>query len=238
MRPAFTRAEYPAKSPMKIPLITTRLVQISFLTGALLVGNACNRTPAGPTAEDMAVARGAMPISEVMFKVRAGVSREEILAEVTRRKIPAGIVAATELQLSAYGAGPRLIAAMKDNKNILTEKQEQAYGRLMAEKDQTQTEAGQSAQVAPGQTLEERQARLRKIEEERDLQRREYLSQENMRTIEQNQRLQAARDREQANSTARLEGGRDTWARNYQQPPVYATPTRRYSTPRPISRPQ
>jgi hypothetical protein len=91
----------------------------------LLVNNGCDNKP---SADDFAVARKTMPTSEVLFKIRAGFRKEEVLSEVLRRKTPTKIVSATELELAAFGAGPRLIAALKDDNNILTK----AKSRRMA----------------------------------------------------------------------------------------------------------
>ena len=68
-----------------------------------------------------------MTLDEVVSRLRAGTGKAEILAEVKRRRIPAKIVDATELELAANGAGRELIAAMKDPANVLSRGQESAY---------------------------------------------------------------------------------------------------------------
>ena len=75
-----------------------------------------------------------MPISEMVSGLRRGVSKQELLAEVRRRRVPAKIVEATELELAANGAGHELIAALKDDANVLTESQEKAYMELLVER--------------------------------------------------------------------------------------------------------
>ena len=86
--------------------------------------------PTRPSPEDFVVAKNAMRLSEVAFKLRGGTPKDELLAEVLRRKVVTSMVSATELELAAFGAGSRLLAALKDPINLLTEKQEQAYGEL------------------------------------------------------------------------------------------------------------
>lgn len=86
-------------------------------------------------AADLEVARGAVSISEIISALRRGVSKEELVSEVRRRRIPATIVAATELELAAHGAGRHLIAALKDKANLLTEAQEKIYTQLLLERD-------------------------------------------------------------------------------------------------------
>ncbi len=98
----------------------------------------------GPTEEDFRVARNVMPVSEVIAKLRAGVGSKNVLAEVQQRRIPAKIVDATALELAANGADHQLLAAMKDARNILTEPQEAAYMRLVAD--------GQSAASKPARS--------------------------------------------------------------------------------------
>ncbi len=89
-------------------------------------------------------ARNVMPVSEVIAKLRAGVGSKNVLAEVQQRRIPAKIVDATALELAANGADHQLLAAMKDGRNILTEAQETAYMRLVAD--------GQSAASKPARS--------------------------------------------------------------------------------------
>ena len=178
---------------------------------ALLVSNsACNRTdttmlvtpPARPTAEDFAVAKNAMPLSEVVFKVRGGISKEEVLAEVLRRKVVTHIVSATELELAAYGAGTRLLAALKDPKNVLTEKQELAYGELLSAR---QIEAPQRRSDAPAQqTSIAETARAKELERQQDNDRyyqqmkRQELVAQSQREREMATARQIERDRESA----------------------------------------
>lgn len=84
-----------------------------------------------------------MPLSEVVSALRSGASREVVLSEVRRRRIPSLIVPANELELAANGAGRELIAALKDPHNLATPAQEAAYMRFIVE---SQSAAAKSKQ--------------------------------------------------------------------------------------------
>lgn len=125
------------------------LVTVTTLAAVLLHVAACSKAPApaasgskavqsnstpapdAAMAADLEVARGAMSTSEIISALRRGVSKEELVSEVRRRRILATIVDATELELAAHGAGRQLIAALKDKANLLTEAQEKLYTQLL-----------------------------------------------------------------------------------------------------------
>jgi prolyl-tRNA synthetase len=70
-----------------------------------------------------------MPISDVKLMLHGGSSQNSIT--VKRRHTPEKISAATEMELTESGAKPALIAALKDENNILTENQKDAFDNRM-----------------------------------------------------------------------------------------------------------
>jgi hypothetical protein len=124
--------------------------------------------------------------------LRSGTSQKTIIADVNRRHIPEKISAALESELSDKGAGPALIAALKDEKNILTENQKDAFDKRMSDRAiQPRQGAGAQQNAAFGQSTAEEKERQRLL----------ALQQENYRNIEQRQGQQAAHDREQVNES-------------------------------------
>ena len=122
------------------------LVPIVLLFGCKPEGiQKAQKPPAAPPAadqaqqrsEDLRIGRNAMPISEVVAALAAGVPKEKVLEEVRRRRVTGAVVDATELQLAANGAGRELIAALKDPKNHLTPTQEAAYMQLVVERQRS-----------------------------------------------------------------------------------------------------
>ncbi len=191
--------------PFAIPRQPMSFVNTSILLclGALFVAaSGCNRArvitpipqpvvnaaPAPLTAEDVRIGREAMPLSEVSFMLRGGTSQPTIIADVNRRHIPEKISPELELQLSENGAGPNLIAALKDEKNILTRNQKNAFDKNMnddATRQQGRAQASQTAAVARSQTQEEERQRL------------VALQNETYRIVEKKQKEQAAHDANQ-----------------------------------------
>ena len=99
--------------------------------GLVLATTACNRTRIPqPNAEDFKVAREALNVEDILQMLKKGDSQQAIIQEVHRRHITQKIVQAQELELSLMGAGHQLLAELKDDKNVLTEAQELAYGQL------------------------------------------------------------------------------------------------------------
>ena len=171
-------------------------IRAGFLGALLLAGQACSHPPpvtpivarpVAPTAEDVRVGRQAMPISEVSFMLSGGTSQTGIIADVNRRHVPERISAALELELANRGARPTLIAALKNERNILTENQKQAFAQ--SQSDRT-SRPQRRAQTQPDPAV----ARLQLEENER--QRVRALTQENYRNIER--RLQEKANRESA----------------------------------------
>ena len=111
-----------------------------------------------------------------------------MLANVNRRHIPEKISPALELQLSNYGAGPNLIAALTDEKNILARNQKDAFDKQTnddATRRQRSEQAAQTAAVARSET------------EEKERQRLLALQKETYRIVEKKQKEQAAHDQKQ-----------------------------------------
>ncbi len=171
--------------------------------------NACS----APTAEDVRIARQAMPISEVSLMLRGGNSQINIINEVNRRHIPETISAALEADLRQQRAGEDLIAALKDEKNLLTRSQRVAF----TEWTNTRAEHVSGPRSQPNADQSETDGERR--------QRLENLNQQNLNNIERNQAEQVNRDYRQETSRSRLEGGRERYSTPY--PILYATPSRR-----------
>ena len=162
-----------------------------FLVAAVLIFPlaACNKT-AEPTAEDLRIARQAIPVDEVLLMLRGDYKEPQIINEVKTRHIPARIDAATEEKFTNSGAGPTLIAALKNKANILTDVQRTAFEQHKAEKA---TVYAQSAQVRQNEAFE------RQREEQQELNRRRSLQQQNFKNINQNQQKQASYEVAQRN---------------------------------------
>jgi len=180
----------------------TSLIKITLIAMALIGAIACSRrSPATAedlpaTAEDLRIGRQAMPISEVKLMLHGGSSQDSITDEVKRRHIPEKISAATEIELTESGAKPALIAALKDENNILTRNQKDAFDKRMELAGATrQGLAAMQSSAASAQANAESQER----------QRQASLQQENLRNIERRQQEQAAKDREMVQSHSRLE---------------------------------
>ena len=135
------------------------LIKITLIAMALIGAIACSRrSPA--TAEDLRIGRQAMPISEVKLMLHGGSSQDSITDEVKRRHIPEKISAATEIELTESGAKPAVIAALKDENNILTENQKDAFDKRMELADATrQGKAWQQCKVARRQRRQTRRAK-------------------------------------------------------------------------------
>ena len=100
---------------------------------SLLVG--CNKLWPTTTAADVQAARHAMPISEVSLMVRSHYDQNKIIAEIQRRHVPMTIDGNMEAALVRFGAKPALIATLKNNANVLTRMQKQAFDDLAAQHD-------------------------------------------------------------------------------------------------------
>jgi len=171
------------------------LIKITLIAMALIGAIACSRrSPA--TAEDLRIGRQAMPISEVKLMLHGGSSQDSITDEVKRRHIPEKISAATEIELAESGAKPALIEALKDENNILTKNQKDAFNKRMELADATrQGLAAMQSSAASAQANAESQER----------QRQASLQQEILRNSERKEQEQVMKDREMAASHSRLE---------------------------------
>jgi hypothetical protein len=138
---------------------------------AFLALSSCNRAPAPVplTAEDLRVARQAMPLTNVSLMLRSGYKDEAIIAEVRKKRISAPPDAAAEKSLIASGASPALIEALKAKENLLTENQRQAFDNFVAEKSQRvqQDIASRHQEEIAAQEAEnnERQRRARAVQQ-------------------------------------------------------------------------
>src|SRR5204863_1509526 len=93
-----------------------------------------------------------------------------------------------ELQLGKDGAGPNLIAALTDEKNILTKNQQNAFAKRVNDDATRQQRSAQAAQTAAlGQSKAEEKERQRLL----------ALQKETYRIVEKKQKEQAAHDKEQ-----------------------------------------
>jgi len=141
------------------------------LSFALLVLSGCNRAPAPVplTAEDLRIARVAMPLNNVSLMLRSGYKEEAIMAEVRKKRVSAPPDAVAEDSLIASGASPALIQALKAKENLLTENQRQVFNNFAAEKSQrVQQEAvsRQQEEIATQQAENnERQRRARALQQ-------------------------------------------------------------------------
>jgi chromosome segregation ATPase len=103
---------------------------------ALVILSGCNRPPASAplTAEDLRIARQAIPLSDVSLQLRSGHRQEAIIAEVRKKHVSAAPDAAMEDSLLRSGASPALIEALKARENLLTANQKEAFDSFAAEK--------------------------------------------------------------------------------------------------------
>jgi hypothetical protein len=107
-------------------------------------------TPKAPqkaetTAEDLQAAKNVMPLSEVITELTSGTRSATVLEHVKQRHIATLCVAGDELRFAANGADRQLLAALKDQKNLLTPAQESAYMQIVSK---TQAEAARAKQAA------------------------------------------------------------------------------------------
>jgi len=109
-----------------------------------LVGKGPAATPAGPSEEDMRIARDVMTIADVFARLKSNIPNPAIIAEVKHRRIPQVIVEGAELELAAHGAGHLLLDALKDPKNTLTEAQDKVYSQLLGEKTRSAPKAAKT----------------------------------------------------------------------------------------------
>lgn len=152
---------------------------------AFLLLSGCNRAPAPVplTADDLRIARQALPLNDVSLMLRSGYKQEAIIAEVRKKRVSAPPDAAAEDSLVDSGASPALIAALKAKKNFLTANQKEAFDTFAAEKTQRVQQEATSRQ---DEEMAAQQA------EANERQRRTYAVQQTIRNA------QAAEDKEKA----------------------------------------
>lgn len=198
-------------------------IQLAVLAALFFLGQACKRTPAtvAQTAEDVRIGRQAMPISEVSLMLRGGTSQNALIADVNRRHIPEKISAALELDLKDKGAGLGLIAALKDENNVLSESQKNAFDKRM------------EGRVVPmGHGSQQSNAFAQSNAEQQEHQRLLGLQRDNLRNIEQNQATQSSREQTQANSHYQFDGRNSSGKYATPRPGVYiSNGYRRTETP-------
>lgn len=160
----------------------------------LLIFAGCSKAPKPLSAEDLRIARGAIPITEVLSMLRVGYKEPQILQEVKQRRIPARIDAAMEDQFIKSGASPALVAALKSNENTLTDEQLAAFEEFQNEK---LNRVVQSAQARQNEALALQE------EEQKERNRRQFLQQQTMQNINRNQNAQVSYEIAQKNYEAR-----------------------------------
>lgn len=139
------------------------------ITLLALAGCSRSTAPKATTAEDLRIAREAMPLSEVSLMMRSGYKQDSIIADVVRRHVPSAPDAQTEDRLLQAGASPKLIAALKEKKNVLTENQKEAFDNMTTEK------AGRAQEA---EIRRDNLERAQVIAENQDRQRRQNLAQQ------------------------------------------------------------
>lgn len=162
------------------------LLSFLFLAGCLR----SNPEATPLTADDLQRAHQAIPIKEISLLVRIGSSQAAILADVQKRHVPEPIDAFTEEKLAASGAGPELIAALKDPANALTPKQRRVFEKEQAE------HARQAERAAAAR---EDEASAREAERAAELRRRQTLVAQTQRNIQENEARATAYETAQKN---------------------------------------
>ena len=152
-----------------------KITRFKCLGFAFLILSGCNRAPAPTpvpmplTAEDVRIARQAMPLNDVSLMLRSGYKQDAIIAEVRKKRVSTPPDAAAEDSLVQSGASPALIAALKAKENFLTANQKEAFDNLAAEKTQRvqqQATSRQQEEIAAQQAEQsERQTRTSAVQQ-------------------------------------------------------------------------
>lgn len=208
--------------------------RIAFLLALLFAASACNRsTPVAeqtrpvPTAEDIRIGRRAIPINEVSLLARSGMHKEALEA-VLQRHVPEELGAEEELKLRGF-AKPELLAALKNQQNILTPAQKDAYDEAM---NNQLVQKGQSANTQALQAHNQRrlaaaqtqQAYAASVAEQQEAERRRRLNDEARYEAERAKAEREAREYEQRRSVdARWRSieQQNAYPRTYSTPPLY-----------------
>jgi hypothetical protein len=166
------------------------------ITLLALAGCSRSTAPKATTAEDLRIAREAMPLSEVSLMMRSGYKQDSIIADVVRRHVPSAPDAQTEDRLLQAGASPKLIAALKEKKNVLTENQKEAFDNMTTEK------AGRAQEA---EIRRDNLERAQVIAENQDRQRKQNLAQQTIQNAYASENRVAAYDQADQAYKARRE---------------------------------
>lgn len=80
----------------------------------------------------------AMTVKDVAFALRSGGSDVELVAEIARRGVVDKIDDAMGKELTASGASPTVIAALRDPRNILTAAEKARFNERAANRTKVQ----------------------------------------------------------------------------------------------------
>ena len=160
------------------------LPQLGLAALVMLLSFGCAQPPPPPlTADELRVARQAMPLADVSLMLRSGYKQPSIIAEIERRHVSEAPDAAAELNLVNAGATAQLIQAVKSKENLLSPQQKQAF-------DEHRGQTAERVQQEAARHREELYAQQR--EQENDRARRQHLFQQTVNNS------RAAESREQS----------------------------------------
>lgn len=166
---------------------------------AMIFFASCSPPPPPPaplTAEELRIARQALALSDVSLMLRGGYTQDAIIADVQRRHVAEAPDAAAELNLTQFGATPKLIAALKAAENVLSPQQKEAFDAFRAEK----TERVQQENHAQQQGLLAQQQ-----QQEEDRQRRQQLAYQTAQNVRASEANEQATERQWAVHKAQKE---------------------------------
>jgi hypothetical protein len=170
---------------MRLRAKRDRFATLAFTLLAMLLTLAGCAKPPGvpvPTAEDRRIAKQAIALSEVLLRLRGGEREQQVLAEVTARRVPEVVDSITENKLLDARASSAFIAALKAPENVLTAAQKIAYDEYRSEQERAeQQDLANRRQLA----AVEESARVAEI------QRRQYYQQQTLSNIRQRESQQA-----------------------------------------------
>ena len=186
------------------------LKHLTFLV-VVLLGFGCSRSPApvaAPlaerlTADELRVARQALPLAEVSLMLRTGYGQNDIIAEVQRRRVSEAPSAVAEANLAKDGASPKLLEALKSQANVLTRLQKEAF-------DQHRSQVAVQAQQQVARHQQNLQAQQQ--QQENDRQRRHQLSQQTLA----NARAAEAKERAYEQNSAAYKARKEALERQIQ----------------------
>jgi hypothetical protein len=88
--------------------------------------------------KDRLIVDDAMTAQDVAFALRTGGSEVELIGEIARRGLLDKIDDAASKELSASGASPTVIAALRDPRNILTAAEKARFNERSASRKKAQ----------------------------------------------------------------------------------------------------